>query len=48
MKNIGRIYSLKDDNRNYIRSIIEEELNHYYENKCKQEEGGQLNENDMH
>jgi hypothetical protein len=35
VSNIGQIYSLKEDNKSYIRSIIEEELHHYYEAKCQ-------------
>jgi hypothetical protein len=36
--NIAQIYSLKEDSREYIRAIIEEELNSYYEAKCRQEQ----------
>ncbi len=38
VNNIGQIYCLKEENREYIRCIIEEELNRYYE---KQKEEGQ-------
>lgn len=36
--NIGQIYALKEDSRQYIRGIIEEELNNYYETRMQQEE----------
>jgi hypothetical protein len=34
--NIGQIYALKEDSREYIRGIIQEELNSYYEARCQE------------
>jgi hypothetical protein len=36
VSNIGQIYCLKEENKEYIRSIIEDELNRFYEAKCQQ------------